>query len=144
MLHSTFNITSFIAQVLLHGDQPGDYWLLRGVSATDAEEEPSEASDEDDTDYSMSPTAQAIMLFERCFKKELNQADEDVDDWVQGGAMSRLSKSMHSSGSSARNFADTTIYGQISKNQKLSFVYDFVDATRSFDSLNFTRNQHEL
>ena len=47
------NFKTIIAQnvddgvVLLHGDQPGDYWLLQGVTATEGDE-PSEASDEDD------------------------------------------------------------------------------------------------
>ena len=58
-----------------------------------------------------------------------------------GGAVFRMQKIMKSSGPlSAKFLADSEIHTQLARHQQLSFVYDYVDGTRSFESLNYVKN----
>ena len=131
---------------LLKGDVRGQYWLLTGVACTD-EDTPSEgaSSDEDDgsENYSLSPTARAVSLFEACLKEQMLYPDgprSEDDSWCQGGAMRKIQGSMSRSGAAAKSFASHHTYSRLSMNEKLSFVYDLVAPQRPFDSLTFVLN----
>ena len=52
----------------------------------------------------------------------------------------RVSKTMRSSPDGAKSLADARIHTQLSRSERPSFVYDFVDGKRTFDSLNFVKN----
>ena len=47
---------------------------------------------------------------------------------------------MKSSPHAAKSLVDNRIHTQLSRGQKLSFVYDFVSAERTLDTLNFVMN----
>ena len=54
--------------------------------------------------------------------------------------MFRMSKTMKSNPDLAKSLADARIHTQLSRSERLSFVYDWCDSKRTFDTLNFTRN----
>ena len=131
--------------LLLHSEEKHDeYWLLWNV----ASEEDSEDDDDstDDGVYSLTPAAKAVLLFDSCLKRQSERFAGDHrepshdDDWSCGGVMFRVSKTMTSNPDSAKSLADARIHTQLARNEKLSFVYDFVDGKRAFDSLNFVKN----
>ena len=129
--------------LLLHSEEKHDeYWLLWNV----ASEEDSEDDDDstDDGVYSLTPAAKAVLLFDSCLKRQSERLAEDgepsLDDWSCGGVMFRVSKRMASNPDSAKSLADTRIHTQLARNERPSFVYDFVNSKRTFDSLNFVRD----
>ena len=125
--------------VLLRGDQLDHYWILRGVCCDD-EGESSESDDEgSESNYSMSPTAKALSLFQAIIRKEQPEGG-DVESWVQGGIVPKIAKGMRANGSAAKSVVENLTYTQLQSNTKLSFVYDLVDASRPFQSLNYVRN----
>ena len=133
--------------VLVKGDVRGEYFLLTGLCCSDDDQDSEEGSsdDGDSGNYSMSPTAKAVALFESCLKQQMMQADgprSTDDSWCEGGAMTRIHKSMTGSGAAAKSFANHHTWSRLMHNEKLSFVYDVVDPNkRSFEeSLNFVLN----
>ena len=92
----------------------------------------------------MTPTAKAIALFEACLKAQMQLPDEgargEEDAWCEGGVMRRMQKLMLGSGTAAKSFANSHAYARLSANEKSLFVYDLVDTTRAFSSLNWVLN----
>ena len=131
--------------LLLHSEEKHDeYWLLWGVVAEDSDDDDDTAED-DDALYTVTPIAKAILLFDSCLKwqsERLGRGEEPsrADDWSRSGFIFRVSKSMKSSPHAAKSLVDNRIHTQLSCGQKLSFVYDFVDAARTLDTLNFVMN----
>ena len=132
--------------LLLHSEERrDDYWLLWGVTAEDSDDDDDSAEEDDDGVYSVTPAAKAVMLFESCLKQQTERRDREQeppcdDDWSRGGFIFRVSKRMKSSPHCAKSLVDARIHTQLARSSKLSFVYDFVDGTRTFDSLNYVRN----
>ena len=131
--------------LLLHSEErPRDeYWLLFGVIPEDSDDDSDDESVdlEEDDNYTVTPQAQAVMLFDACLKWQSERLGRDEDHSRDGGPVFRLQKLMKTSGPlCAKSLADAKIHTQLARRQKLSFVYDFVDGTRSFESLNYTRN----
>ena len=92
----------------------------------------------------MTPLAKAVAIFDSCLKKQsvnLAHRERSVDDdCFMAGVMPRVAKTMRSSESIAKCLVEARVYSQLSRSEKLSFVYDFCDTTRAFASLNFVRN----
>ena len=93
----------------------------------------------------MTPLAKAVVLFDSCLKKQSARLahEERVpdEDSMFGGVVPRVAKTMRSSGgSTANHLVEARVYAQLSRSEKVSFVYDFCDSARSFASLNFVRN----
>ena len=132
--------------VVLHSEERRDeFHLLWGLACTSSDDEDFDDSDEDDDGqgYSMTPVAKAVVLFDSCLKKQTASRahEERVDeDWMLGGVIPRVAKTMHSNERTAKHLVEARVYSQLSRHEKVSFVYDFCDAERSFDSLNFVRN----
>ena len=94
----------------------------------------------DDGDYSMSPQAKAVVLFDALLKRQgarLGREESSGDDWFLSGFMPKLTKTMRQNAATAKAMADARVYKQLSRSEKISFVYDFCDPTRTFASLTF-------
>ena len=133
--------------LLLHCEERRDeYWLLWGLAtaADDSDEDEDSGDMNDDAHYSITPLAKAVILFDSCFKRQsarlVREESPRDDDWCFAGVMPRLSKTMRSNANSAKAMADARVYAQMSRSEKLSFVYDFCDGTRTFASLSYVRD----
>jgi hypothetical protein len=134
--------------MLLHAEECIDeYFLLWGVVATeDSDDDDDSAEEDDDGVYSVTPAAKAVMLFESCLKQQTEQLAREQeapcdDHWSRGGFVFQVAKRMKSSPHCAvKSLVDCRIHTQLARRSKLSFVYDFVDSTRKFDSLNYVRD----
>ena len=133
--------------LLLHCEERRDeYWLLWGLStgSDDSDEEEDSGDMNDDGHYSITPQAKAVILFNSCLKRQSARLAREEplrhDDWCFAGVMPKLSKTMCSSANTAKALADARVYAQLSRNEKISFVYDFCDANRTFASLNYVRD----
>ena len=131
--------------VLLHSEErPHDeYWLLWGVRPEDSDNDSDTDVEEDDEQYSVTPAAKAVMLFDSCLKwqtERLGDRDEEPSRDGRSGFIFKVAKSMKNSPLCTKSLVDAKVHTELSRNEKLSFVYDFCGPTRTFDSLNFTRN----
>ena len=131
--------------LLLHSEErPHDeWWLLWGVTPNDSDEENDDDSDEGDSgNYTVTPQAKAVMLFDSCLKWQSERLGRDEEPSRDGrsGFIFRVSRSMKSSPLCAKSLVETKVHTQIARNERLSFVYDFCDASRTFGSFNFVRN----
>jgi hypothetical protein len=132
--------------VVLHSEERRDeFHLLWGLTCTSSDDEDFDSDDDEDDGeggYSMTPVAKAVVLFDSCLNKQTSSLshEERLDDWMLGGVIPRVAKTMHSNERTAKHFIEHRVYAQLSRREKVSFVYDFVAAERSFDSLNFVRN----
>ena len=129
--------------LLLHSEErPHDeYWLLWDVISEDADEDSEDDSVdlEEDNNYTVTPQAKAVMLFNECLKWQSQRLGRDTDP-RDGGFVFRAQKVMKSSPLCAKSLADSEVHTQLARRQKLSFVYDYVNAQRPFESLNYVRN----
>ena len=85
-----------------------------------------------------------MILFDSCLKSQSERLSREepasTEDWSRGGVMPRVAKSMQTSARSAKSMADRCVHSQLARGDKISFVYDFVDSSRPFSSLNFVHN----
>ena len=93
----------------------------------------------------MTPQAKAVVLFDACLKRQgarLAREEQSLDDdWCFAGFMPKLSKTMQKNAHTAKAVADARVYANLSRsNQKISFVYDFCDGSRSFSSMTYVAN----
>ena len=130
--------------LLLHCEVKRDaYWLLFGISSSsDDSDGDSDSGDlNDDGHYSITPLAKAVILFDACLKKQgAHLAREEPsrdEDWCFAGVMPKLSKTMKQNANTAKAVADARVYANLSRNDKVSFVYDFCDGSRAFTSLTY-------
>ena len=134
---------------LLHSEERRDeFRLIWGLACSSDDEQEGDTFDEEEDGeggYSMTPLAKAVVLFDSCLKKQSARLahEERVpdEDSMFGGVVPRVAKTMRSSGgSTANHLVEARVYAQLSRSEKVSFVYDFCDSTCSFASLNFVRN----
>ena len=131
--------------LLLHCEAKRDeYWLLFGVSASsdDSDGDSDSGNMDEDGHYSITPVAKAVILFDACLKKQnarflAREEPSRADDWCFAGVMPKLSKTMKQNAATAKAVADARVYGNLSRNDKISFVYDLCDGTRAFSSLTY-------
>ena len=135
--------------ILLHSEERrGEFHLLWGLSCSEDDDYDTD-SEEDDGEggYSITPLAKAVILFDSCLKKQtLRLAQEErvpEDGESMCGVVPRVAKTMRSNESSAKNMVEARVYSQLSRKEKISFVYDFCDANRPFSSLNFVRDAEQ-
>ena len=133
--------------IVLHSEERRDeFHLLWGLACTSSDDEDFDSDDDEDDGeggYTMTPVAKAVVLFDSCLKKQTSSLSHEErldEDWMLGGVIPRVAKTMHSNERTAKHFIEHRVYAQLSRREKVSFVYDFVAAERSFDSLNFVRN----
>ena len=130
--------------LLLHSEERPreEYWLLFGVIPEDLDDDSDDESvdlDEEEN-YTVTPQAKAVQLFDACLKWQSERLLGREQEQRDGGFVFKVQKAMKSSPLCAKSLADAEIHTQLSRKHKLSFVYDYVDGTRSFESLNYTRN----
>ena len=129
--------------LILHSEErPHDeYWLLWGVIPEDLDDDSDDDSAdlEEDDNYTVTPQAKAVMLFDACLKWQSERLGRDTDP-RDGGFVFKAQKLMKSSPLCAKSLAESEVHTQLAQRQKLSFVYDYVDGQRSFESLNYVRN----
>ena len=130
--------------LLLHSEERphSEYWLLWGVTPEDSDDDDDTDVEEHDEHYTVTPQAKAVLLFDFCLKwqsERLGRHEEPSRDG-RSGFIFRVSKSMKKSPLCTKSLVDAKVHTELSRNEKLSFVYDFCEPARSFDSLNFTRN----
>jgi hypothetical protein len=133
--------------IVLHSEERRDeFHLLWGLACTSSDDEDFDSDDDEDDGeggYTMTPVAKAVVLFDSCLKKQTSSLSHEErldEDWMLGGVIPRVAKTMHSNERTAKHFIEHRVYAQLSRREKVSFVYDFCDGGRSFDSLNFVRN----
>ena len=96
----------------------GEYILLWGLACSDESDE-SEAEEEDSENYSMSPVAQAVHLFDTMIRKHMQAAHEPAEDdaWWRSGVMPRIARSMNTKGAlAAKSTAESRVYAQLEPN----------------------------
>ena len=88
--------------------------------------------------------SKAVILFESCLKSQnerlAREEPASPEDWSRGGVMPQVSKSMQTNARCAKALADRCVHTQLARGEKISFVYDFVDCSQPFSSLNFIHN----
>ena len=129
--------------LLLHSEEKPheEYWLLFGVIPEDLDDDSdSESVDlDEDENYTVTPQAKAVQLFDKCLKWQCERLGREQEP-RDGGVVFRMQKVMKKSPLCAKSMADSEIHTRLARRQKLSFVYDFVTGTRSFESLNYVKN----
>jgi hypothetical protein len=117
----------------------GEYWLLWGVTSDESEDDEDSDDMNDDGNYSMTPQAKAVILFDALLKRQGARLarEESFGDWLFSGFMPKLTKTMRQNANTAKAVADARVYTQLSRSEKISFVYDFCDPTRTFASLTY-------
>lgn len=132
--------TPFVCCAASRRKTKGEYWLLWGVSANSEDSDDDSVDvDDDDFNYSMTPQAKAVVLFDALLKRQGARLarEESSGDWLFSGFMPKLTQTMRQNAHTAKAVADDRVYTQLSRSEKLSFVYDFCDAKRTFASLTF-------
>ena len=95
----------------------GEYWLLWGASTSsdDSDDDEDSADMNDDGQYSMTPQAKAVILFDACLKRQgarlAREEPSQDDDWCFAGFMPKLSKTMQQNAHTAKAMADARVYG---------------------------------
>ena len=121
----------------------GEYWLLWGVTSDDSDEDDEDSDDmNDDGSYSMTPQAKAVILFDALLKRQSARLarEDSSEDWLFSGFMPKLTRTMHQNANTAKAVADARVYTHLSRSEKISFVYDFCDTTRTFASLTYVKD----